>query len=813
MPRLLVPLVFCSGLQIGYTQDLVDQSQPPISSEPQAVDSVAVDYNLTTPYTITATVDFPVTNEGEVNYYDDKRYDALGIRPNAVGFDDTKFARASHLFTGQSDEYHVTITTITEEDGESTYRLLINDQVVGTFRNPGAGESGYSGDLRPHTYTWSEIAINEGDTVSVESNAHSNDLIPEENGANGFAWARGRWRQLELTPSPGPPTESAALNTTSAGIYGETDESGSHKKWHRVTVAFEGPSSSETATPNPFTDYRLNVTFQHPESGKTYLVPGYYAADGNAGETGSTSGNIWRVHFAPDEIGTWNYSASFRSGTNIAMNADAEAGLAESFDGESGSFEVVASDKTGNDHRARGRLQYDGTRYLKFADTGEAFIKTGADAPENFLNYTGFDNTYNHGGPDYTKSWFPHIRDWKIGDPTWKNGQGKGIIGAINYLASEGQNVFSFLTYNAGGDSKDVWMYVAHDDPLRFDCSKLDQWEVVFSHGTAMGMYLHFKTQETENDDRKGPGADFALDGGDLGDERKLYYRELIARFGHHLALNWNLGEETTQTTEQQQDMAQYFRDHDPYGHNIVIHTYPQQQEQRYRPLLGDNSELTGASVQTKFSNVHKHTLQWINESADAGKQWVVANDEQGSASHANPPDDGWPGFSGDNTPSQKQMRWMTVWGNLMAGGAGVELYAGYENPQSDLTLDDFRSRDRMWDYCRHALNFFNEYLPFDEMENANALVGNANNSNDKYCFAKVGEIYAIYLPNGGSTSLDLSGSEGTFAVRWFNPRDGGPLQIGTVPLVTGGDSVSIGNPPSETGEDWVVLVQKSEAA
>jgi len=34
------------------------------------------------------------------------------------------------------------------------------------------------------------------------------------------------------------------------------------------------------------------------------------------------------------------------------------------------------------------------------------------------------------------------------------------------------------------------------------------------------------------------------LDDGELGTERMLYYRELIARFGHHLALQWNLCEE-----------------------------------------------------------------------------------------------------------------------------------------------------------------------------------------------------------------------------------------------------------------------------
>lgn len=89
------------------------------------------------------------------------------------------------------------------------------------------------------------------------------------------------------------------------------DISGELKKWHKVTFTFDGPELSETAaTPNnPFKDYRADITFKSP-SGKTYKVPGYFAADGNAAETSATSGNKWRAHFAPDEIGTWTYTPS-----------------------------------------------------------------------------------------------------------------------------------------------------------------------------------------------------------------------------------------------------------------------------------------------------------------------------------------------------------------------------------------------------------------------------------------------------------------------------------------------------------------------
>ncbi|MGB9605041.1 MAG: DUF5060 domain-containing protein, partial [Bryobacteraceae bacterium] len=63
---------------------------------------------------------------------------------------------------------------------------------------------------------------------------------------------------------------------------------GERKVWHRLALTFDGPASAEHATPNPFRDYRLIVTFTH-QSGRQLVVPGFYAADGNAAETSARS--------------------------------------------------------------------------------------------------------------------------------------------------------------------------------------------------------------------------------------------------------------------------------------------------------------------------------------------------------------------------------------------------------------------------------------------------------------------------------------------------------------------------------------------
>ena len=156
------------------------------------------------------------------------------------------------------------------------------------------------------------------------------------------------------------------------------------------------------------------------------------------------SGNKWRAHFCPPSDGEWSYKVSFLKGRNIAIADDLSYGQKCYMDGETGTFMIEKSDKIAPDFRAKGRLQYDGTRYLKHSGNGEMFLKGGADSPENFLGYREFDGTY-YGGSNKARSgeadqtsglhlYEPHIRDWKEGDPQWKNGKGKGIIGALNYL-------------------------------------------------------------------------------------------------------------------------------------------------------------------------------------------------------------------------------------------------------------------------------------------------------------------------------------------------------------------------------------------
>lgn len=576
------------------------------------------------------------------------------------------------------------------------------------------------------------------------------------------------------------------------------------QKFHALEIDFSGPELSETAIPNPFTDYRLDVEFKHAYG--TKLVRGFYAADGNAANTSADKGRVWRVRFTPEFEGEWVYSAKLRTGKNIAITDNFVDDNQVQITNNSGSFFVTKSDKELPDFRAKGFLDSDGP-YFRFRNSDQHWLKMGANSPENILGFYQFDGNYRHGqnerdgeasaGADLHR-FEAHTQDWQIGDPTWQQGKGKNIIGAYNYLASKGMNSNYFLTMNINGDGKDVWPFVSHTDFSRFDVSKLDQWNIVFDHMQRKGVLLHMVIQETENER--------LLDDGDTGPQRKLYLNELIARFAHHPALVWNLGEENgpaewspvAQDDEQRKAMSSYFKQADPYQHTVLLHTHatPESKDELLRPQLGFIA-LDGLSFQVeKRETVNREIIKWRKESKEAGNEWLITMDEIGPWQDGAKPD--------SVDPNHDTLRRFALWGALMGGGAGVEWYFGAKHPATDLSSEDWRLRDRLWTLSNHARIFFEKHIPFWQMQANNGLMS----SDGAFVLAKENAVYAAYLPKPRGAKIDLTNASGDFSVRWFDPLQGGELQTGSIEKVTAGSVIDLGSPLNTALQDWVVLVK-----
>jgi len=581
---------------------------------------------------------------------------------------------------------------------------------------------------------------------------------------------------------------------------------GELKQWHKITLVISGPETSEGAIENPFLNYKLDVEFS--KGNTRYKVPGYFAADGNAGESSAIAGSIWKVHFRPDEAGTWHYKVSFKEGKNISILDGDGLGEPVALDGAEGSLEVGESDKGALDFRGLGRIVNGGLGYFRFQGTDKIWIKNGADSPENFLAFAGFDQTsrfslkseFREGEANPKESlhkYESHVADWEEGNPVWQGDKGKGIIGALNYLQSVGVNSVYMLTMNILGDGKDVWPYTDYNERYRFDCSKLDQWEVVFDHMEQLGIMAHFVLQETENE--------CLLDIGQTGVQRRIYLRELVARFGHHLAITWNLGEENGpahwtpigQTDDMRKDMASYLKMVNPYPSNVVLHTHADDggQEKTLTPLLGFE-DLDGPSLQVGNPlRVHERIKMWVDESEKAGKRWIVNLDEIGPA---------WKGAMPDSHDANHDtIRAHSLWGTLLAGGTGVEWYFGYRYPHNDLECEDFRSRANWWKQSAIATQFVSGF-PLEDLKCMDELVA----VEGAYCLAKPGELYIAYLPAGTENAFLSTESAASLSVRWLDPRNGSEALEGSVESVSGKGMFSLGNPPSDPDMDWVVIVR-----
>jgi hypothetical protein len=585
--------------------------------------------------------------------------------------------------------------------------------------------------------------------------------------------------------------------------------SGELKQWHKVSVSFNGPETSETATPNPFLDYRMDVTFT--QEGQSYVVPGYYCADGDAADSSSTSGSVWRAHFSPPTTGTWNYAASFRTGTGVAVSNSATAGTATGFDGESGSFDVAASDKTGDDFRGKGLLELmPGKPYMRFAGTGDIWIKGGTDSPEDLLGYSDFDNTAKLGSFGLTD--YPnHKADWVTGDPTWGSDKGKGIIGVLNYLNSQEVNSVYFLPMNLGGDGNNTHPFASTSSDLVYDCSKLDQWGIVFDHAQKMGVVLQIVLNEAEASNKT------RLDNGALGTERRLFYRELIARFGHINGVKWNICEEYNHSSslpwspDLVKSFAAFIRNTDPYDHPIGVHNM--NTDNAFEPFSGDsNFDYFSIQLHPAHPATPIRYLDYLDQLRDhtsnAGRPLALMFDE---VDWATPADDESHDLSNKAQckSGAKFLRKAVLWQCYLGGAGGVEWIL------SDLlNSHDFRRYEALWGYTRHARRFM-EQLPLGDMVPSHQLLTGESQYTVPYydiegvVLAKPGDVYAVQLPNATqSGTLDLSGASGSFIKRWYNPRSG--MFEGTSAPVTAGGSVPMGTPPSSVGDDWVVLIQKS---
>ncbi len=364
------------------------------------------------------------------------------------------------------------------------------------------------------------------------------------------------------------------------------------------------------------------------------------------------------------------------------------------------------------DFSCTGRLDYVGEHYLKF-DNGTYWLKGGADEPEDFLapgSNAGFRTKEQ----------------------------------AINYLAERNVNSIYLMLHNIQGDGRNVWPWVglneteAMTNHEHFDVTKLTTWEALFTYIQSKGLVLHLVFED---------------DSAWTGFNREMYYREMIARFGHHNGIIWNISEEYNEiySANQVKNFAQLVRDLDPYNHPITVHHAGGLDV--WIPFLGDpRFDLT--SFQTSPTQQNASAVSWFTQVEQSGRVIPISFDETGQLKS-----------------NERDLTRHIVW-SVYLGGANFELFSVLDSGYQAFA-NHFEDM--------HRARGFVEELPIAQMRPMNNLLV----SGQGYVFAKAGEVYAVYLPSGGPVEVNLTDTSGILQVEWFNPRTG--EHFGQTPI-TGGE-------------------------
>lgn len=493
-----------------------------------------------------------------------------------------------------------------------------------------------------------------------------------------------------------------------------------------IEMVFSGPySHGLDPESNPFS-LVVDLVLLNPD-GETMIVPVFYDGDG----LGNLDGDVWKARLLPYQEGTWHYEV--RS-PDDKLNALA------------GSFEVVANPGCSQNETnlyCKGILQYAGGHYLRF-QSGEFWIKAGLDDPENFLG-TAFG-------------------DWEA-----KRGQ-------IDRLSQMGVNSIYLMINNIDGDRRDTWPWVGETEqqaklnPDRYDVARLQAWEDFFSYAQQKGIVLHI----VFNDDSAWRGYD-----------QPLFSREMVARFGHHPGIIWNVGEEANEifSDREQLEYATWIRELDPYQHSVTVH------RKSPWPFLGE-PEFDAASIQVGDGGADFTTIKLVDLNL------LVSEHRDRSSQREHPIPimiDETPRITLVNAEVREKFRKQVLYPIYLAGGNFELHFQDAYGGSGPVIIEDLKPLISDMVLLRELLETF----PFPEMQPCNQLLSNAEN----ICFGTPAGSYLVYLPEGGDVQIDLSSNAGAFNQAWFNPGSGEIQEEGAI---QGGQLLSLTAPGQS---DWVLML------
>lgn len=489
---------------------------------------------------------------------------------------------------------------------------------------------------------------------------------------------------------------------------------------------------------NPFVNASLTGVFESADGAHRREVEGF---------CDSADGSTFRIRFMAPEAAEYKYTVTYKQG---AFEKTAQ-----------GTFHSVEAHKRG-------------------------ILRTDPDYPWHFL-WEGTGEHYFFNGT--TAYWLVGWRD----DPVIQYSLERLHRLKVNRLrvTIAGREAITFFGEPVmTGDNWTAliaaWPAQNADDPFHpgFDYSRfnLSYWQkfdrmLAFARDRDMIISLVLDM----NDGRVHPAAG--------SEDERRFIRYAIDRFGAFSNITWDMGDDLDSYRDEKwtHDTGTFIQLRDPYKHLGTSHP----------AVSNDHQDRASAwfgftSYQEWSRNQHALMLASRRLQEKTGRIIPQTNEEYGYEDH-------YPHWAAPGSDSADALR-RTAWDISMAGAYGTsgesarrgtniwpDSGGGWLNGRGDDTQTMFLGYG-------HMVDFFTSFEwwktnPHDELVNG----GN-------YCLADPGKTYAVYLPHGGSVTVQLQ--RGHYRASWFNAMTGQTIDL---PAATGPEWKS---PVAPDQNDWALLLR-----
>jgi hypothetical protein len=489
---------------------------------------------------------------------------------------------------------------------------------------------------------------------------------------------------------------------------------------------------------NPFIDAALRGSFRKADAKEQIDVEGF---------CDSADGSVFRIRFMPATPGEYTYTVVYRQG-------DFERTFAGKFHATGG-------------HR-RGPIRVD-RRYpwhFIWEGTGEHYFFNGTTA--FWMMGWGDDQIIRDIIDRLHKLKIDRMRVLIAGTTTMTWGE----------PVMTGEN-FTMLLHPWVVKSPESFENPGTDF-TRYNIPYWQKWERMLRYAREHDMIISAVLDIATHNDHVPAGSE---------DERR-YIRYAVARLSAFSNLTYDLGDDLDSFRDEKwaHETGTLIESWDPYKHLASSHPVNIEHQDRASDWMGFTS------IQEWSRRQHALMLEQRQIQLKTGRIIPQTNEEYGYEDHYPQ----WaPAPPGDSSDTLRRMAWEIA----MAGAYGTagescrrgtniwpNTGGGWINGRGDDSMVMLKGYEHMVDFLTSFEWWKTE--PHDELVD-----------NSAYCLAKLGEVYAVYLPKGGKVTVKLE--PGTYDATWFNANteERVPLPSAVGPAWT--------SPDAPGWLDWALLLQK----